>query len=536
MSREALSRRALLGQATGALAAGVVAGALPGTTLAWPGRRAANATATVHLDGTIGTIKPSVYGQFTEHIGGVIYDGIWVGPDSKVKNDGGIRTKLVEHVKALGPIMIRWPGGCFADKYHWRDGIGPREKRPRRFGRWQDDIESNQFGTHEFLRFCKLCGAEPYLAANVGTGAVEEFQSWMEYCNAPAGSTTTADERVANGQADPWRVRTWGVGNESWGCGGKFTPEDYCREYRKFTEWLPNFGTPLYLVAAGPNGNDVQWTKRFFDRWADYTRAPIQGWAPHYYCGTTGHALKFSQDQWYEMLHKANQMEPLIQDQWAALAVHDPKHAIKLVIDEWGAWHPAGTEINKHHLFEQMGCLRDALVAAISLDTFNRHAEKVDIACVAQLINNIHSLFLADGDKFVCTPNYHVFTMYRPHQKATAVKLDVEAEDIGFQAGSRRQDLPRVAGSASLSGKSLTLTLVHTHATEPLEIELRLKGGTATEAQRTLLTHKELNAHNTFENPTNVVPTTGPADGVAGDVCRVTLPPASIVRYDIRLG
>ena len=230
----------------------------------------------------------------------------------------GIRAKPVEHVKQLGRVVVRWPGGCFADKYHWRDGIGPRAARPRRFGRWRDDTEPNHFGTHEFIRFCELCEVEPYLAANVGTGSAEEFQQWVEYCNAPAGSTSLADERAANGAPEPFHVRYWGVGNESWGCGGNFIPEDYCREYRKFTEWLPKYGVPLYLIAAGPNGNDADWTRRFLAKWRDGQHAAIHGWAPHYYCGTTGHALQFNQDQWYEQLHKANRMETLIKDQWAA--------------------------------------------------------------------------------------------------------------------------------------------------------------------------------------------------------------------------
>ena len=531
MSRHELSRRAVLKGTAAALVASP-AGRL---AAAWPGYAAPGATVTIALGAKVGTIRPALYSQFTEHIGGVIYDGIWVGPDSKIANINGIRKQLVDHVKTLGPVVVRWPGGCFADKYHWRDGIGPRANRPRRYGRWQDDVESNAFGTHEFLRFCRLCGVEPYLAANVGTGTAEEFQSWVEYCNAPAGSTTLADERVANGDRDPFAVHYWGVGNESWGCGGKFTPEDYCREYRKFTEWLPTFKVPLYLIAAGPNSNDVEWTRRFFKAWADYTRAPIQGWAPHYYCGTTGHALEFSRDQWYELLSKANQMEPLILDQWAALGKFDPQHATKLIVDEWGAWHPPGTEINKHHLFEQMGCLRDALVAALTLDTFNRHAEKVDMACVAQLVNNLHSLFLADGDRFVATPTYHVYAMYRAHQNATSVRMKVEAEDVTFQAGGRGQSLYRVAGSASVAGQALTLTLVHTHASDPVEVDVRLDGGQATGARRTVLTHTALNAHNTFEQPTTVVPKTTDED-LHGHGFRVALPPASVTRLEIKLG
>ena len=499
-------------------------------------RVASEFSVNILLDEAIGTIRPALYSQFAEHIGGVIYDGIWVGPESKVPNIDGIRRALVEHVRQLGPVVVRWPGGCFADKYHWRDGIGASAKRPRRFGRWREETETNQFGTHEFMRFCQLCGVEPYFAANVGTGSPEEFQQWVEYCNAPGGSTTLADDRSTNGQRQPFGVRYWGVGNESWGCGGKFIPEDYCREYRRFTDWLPQYGVPLYLIAAGPNGNNTEWTRRFFARWADGARAPIQGWAPHYYCGTTGHALQFNPDQWYEQLHKANHMETLIKDQWGALAEFDPKHTIKLVIDEWGSWHPEGTEINKRHLYEQMSTLRDALVAALTLDTFNRHAEKVDMANVAQLINNLHSLFLADGDRFVATPNYHVYTMYRPHQGGKAVRVAVEAPDVIFKAGGTEQKIFRVAGSASLAGpKDATLTLVHTHATEPAEIVIRLRGGAANQVRQTVLSHTQLNAHNTFEKPDNLVPKTTELPA-RGPELKCVLPPASVNRFDIRLG
>jgi alpha-N-arabinofuranosidase len=497
--------------------------------------RGAEMSITVRLNETIGTIKPALYSQFAEHIGGVIYDGIWVGPQSKIPNIDGIRRDLIEHVKRLGRVVVRWPGGCFADKYHWRDGIGPREKRPRRFGRWKEVSEPNHFGTHEFLRFCRLCKVEPYFAANVGTGSAEEFQQWVEYCNAPAGSTTLADERVHNGEEKPFGVRYWGVGNESWGCGGKFTPEDYCREYRKFTEWVPGYRVPLYLIAAGPNGNDLEWTRRFFKKWTDFARAPLAGWAPHYYCGTTGHALKFSDDQWYEMLDKANRMEKLLTDQWAVLGEFDREHKVKLIVDEWGCWHPAGTEINRKHLFEQMGCLRDALVAALTLDTFNRHADKVDMANIAQLVNNLHSLFLADGDRFVATPTFHVFEMYKPHHGSKAVKIDVRAPEVAFKAGGQEHKLFRIAGSASVMEKALTLTLVHTHAREPAEMVLQLRGGKADTVRQTVLTHEKVNAHNTFEEPKVVVPQTMEVKQ-RGEAIQCMLPPASVVRLDVRLG
>jgi alpha-N-arabinofuranosidase len=523
--RTALHRIASLAALSGTVPA---ASALSGAGAAAP-----ELSVTVLLDEPIGTIRPAVYSQFAEHIGGVIYDGIWVGPESKVANIGGIRKDLVDHVRRLGRVVVRWPGGCFADRYHWRDGIGPSAHRPRRFGRWRETTEPNTFGTHEFIRFCRLCDVEPYLAGNVGTGAAEEFQQWIEYCNAPAGSTTLSDERTANGDRDSFGVRYWGVGNESWGCGGHFTPDDYCREYRRFTEWLPSYGTNLYLIAAGPNGNDLDWTRRFFTKWADGAKSPIRGWAPHYYCGTTGHALKFNTDQWYEQLHKGNRMEALIRDQWEALGRFDPGHKIKLVVDEWGSWHPAGTEINPKHLFEQMGTLRDALVAALTLDTFNRHADKVDMANIAQLVNTLHSLFLADGDRFVATPTFHVYEMYRPHHGAKSVRLDMQAPDVTFHAGGGEQRIARVAGSASRSSpRDLTLTLVHTHATEPAEVAVRLQGGSAGSVSRSVLSHPELNAHNTFDRPGAVMSKTDLTQ-LRGREFRVVLAPASVNRLGI---
>jgi alpha-L-arabinofuranosidase len=531
MAAGKVTRRSVLAASAGAALTAAGLRTLPGAV----GAAGAAAKVNVRLDEPIATINPAIYSHFAEHIGGVIYDGIWVGPDSKVPNVNGFRKAIIEHVKRLGPVVIRWPGGCFADRYHWRDGIGPREKRPRRYGRWRDVTEPNHFGTHEFLQFCKLCGVQPYLAANVGTGSAEEYQQWVEYCNAPEGTTTLADERVANGDRAPFGVRYWGVGNESWGCGGKFTPEDYCTEYRKFTEWLPPYGVPLYLIAAGPNGNDTEWTRRFFKKWADYSKAPIQGWAPHYYCGTTGHALKFSTDQWYEMLFKADRMGELIRDQWTALGEFDKEHRIKLIVDEWGAWHPEGTGINPRHTFEQMGCLRDALVAALTLDTFNRHAEKVDMANVAQLVNNIQSLFLADEDKFVATPNFHVFEMYRPHQGGKSVRLAVEAEPIAFKMAGPGGSIFRVAGSASLKGKALTVTLVHSHASEPIEVDVSLQDREATSVSSVVLTNPTLNAHNTFAQPNVVTPKVVDEPKLSGKTLRVMLAPASVTRLDIAL-
>ncbi len=529
------------------LACGAAAAALGGSsrTRLWAAEgESSRATLDILLDepirdagGKPAVISPLLHGHFTEHIGGVIYDGIWVGHDSKVANVDGIRKALVDSFKKLAPPVVRWPGGCFADRYHWRDGIGPPASRPRRYQRWSERVEPNAFGTHEFMKFCRLVGAEPYLAANVGAGTVEEFQQWVEYCNAPAGSTTLADERVANGDHDPFKVRLWGVGNENWGCGGNFTPEDYCTEFRKFTTWVPKYGVPLYLIACGPNGGDVSWTRRFLKKWRDTEVVPIHGFAGHYYCGTSGTATQFSTTQWYDLIDKGNRMESLINEHWAIMGEFDPKHEIKYMVDEWGCWHPSGTEIKKEFDYCQVSTLRDAMVAGLTLDTFHRNAEKLSLCAVAQLVNCLHSLFLATDDKFVETTNYHVFSMYRDHRGGTAVPIRVAAEPVTFSLDGKDRKIFRLAGSASVRDKQLTVTLTHTHASEPIEVAIKLAGGARpADLACTVLTHNKLNAANTFETPGEVLPRDLPVEAPKPDGSLVvTLPPASVTRLRMTL-
>lgn len=486
------------------------------------------------VDGKPAVIDPLIHGHFTEHIGAVIYDGIWVGPDSPIPNVDGIRKSLLDSLKKLEPPVFRWPGGCFADRYHWRDGIGPSAHRPRRFGRWTEVTEPNHFGTHEFMRFCRLTGADAYFAGNVGTGTSEEFQQWVEYCNAPPGRTTLADERVANGQTDPFAIRYWGVGNESWGCGGKFTPEDYCTEYRKFTEWLPGYGVPLYLIAAGPNGNDLDWTRRFMKKWMDGARAPLHGWSPHYYCGTAGTSTEFTVDQWYTLIDRAAYVERLITDQWGVLGEFDRNHAIKLIVDEWGCWHPEDKRLPAHHTLAQYSTMRDAIVAGLTLDTFHRHADKVAMANVAQLVNNLHSLFMTEGDKLVETPNYHVFMMYRTHKGGTPLGTRIVSPQIEYGERDRRR-LSALGGSASVRDKVVTITMTHAGAAGPLEVALRLRGGAGEVAGATHVTHTKLNAFNTAANPTEIAPKPleVKAAGAGGYV--VVLPPATVASVRVQL-
>ena len=470
----------------------------------------------IESDKPVGVISPYIYGHFTEHIGGVIYDGIWVDP--RIPNIEGVRMELVKYLKRIKPSVIRWPGGCFADRYHWQDGIG--EIRPRRYGRWNDVTEPNYFGTYEFIKFCRLVDAEPYIAGNVGTGSPEEFQQWIEYCNAPPGTTTLSDMREKNGSQKPFGVRFWGVGNEAWGCGGNFTPESYADHYRLFTTWMPGYGIRLYTIACGPNGDDRDWTTRFFRQYSHSTT--MDGWSFHYYCGSAGGAIDFSEAQWYELINKANLMEKIILSQWDILSEFDPQHKIKLIVDEWGAWHSSGTEINPRHTFEQVSTMRDAVIAALTLDTFNRHADKVFMANIAQMVNNLHSLFLADEEKFVATPNFYVYEMYTPHHGAQSIKVEFDCEvDHG---------LPVLTGSASINGKLITLTVVNIHTGENVEAEITIDGGAIKEARRTILSHEDIHAHNTFDDPYEVIPETSDVE-----LGKVTFKPASITRLDITL-
>lgn len=526
--------------------------ALGGAALCSGGWLRAEASASkieILLDEPIGTISPDLYGHFTEHIGGVIYDGIWVGENSAVPNEGGIRKALVEHMKRLKSSVVRWPGGCFADSYNWRDGVGPRASRPRRANFWINDgflqgapdgpakYEPNEFGTSEFMRFCRQIGAQPYLAANLRSCTARDFYEWVEYCNAPSGSTTLAEQRGANGDREPFGARFWGVGNESWGCGGNFTPEEYAAEFRRFTAWVPGFGVPLAFIGSGPNGGDMEWTRRFFARFAERDRGllgSMYGWAMHYYCGTSGKgdAIDFTTGDWYELLGKALRMERLITEHWAAMGEVDREHRVKLVVDEWGAWHHAGTEVARTHLFGQTSTLRDALIAGLTLDIFNRHADKVAMATVAQLINNLHSLFLAREDKFVATPNFHVFEMYAAHHHGQSLRTEFSVGESETGGGEKKGSLPALAGSASRRGKELVLTVVNTQASAPVEAELAVRGASVTGVRGRVLTANDIHAHNTFEEPNAVETRDIPA---GGNGKRNVFPPASITRLTLEL-
>jgi len=492
----------------------------------------------VNPSATGARVSPLIYGHFAEHLGACVYEGIWVGEDSILPNTNGLRDDVVAALRRSRPAVVRWPGGCFADDYHWEDGVGPREERPRRVNiHWGQVAETNAFGTHEFIAFCRAIGAEPYICGNVGTGAPRELRDWVEYCNRPGG-TTLSDARAANGSPEPFAVRYWGVGNENWGCGGSFTPEDYCTQYRRFATFVREFGgTAPCRIACGPSGNDVEWTRRFFDKlFNDYWRGPgIEAYAAHYYCGSAGGDVEFTTDQWYEQLHRASHMETLLTDQRAVMDEFDPERKIPLIVDEWGAWHHVPAEEGRPLLCQQ-NTMRDALVAALTLDVFNRNADTVLMSNIAQTVNVLQSLVLTDGPRMAVTPTCHVYTMYADHQGGASVPLELHAEPIRFEAEGERRELFGVAGSASLAEDVLTVTLTHTNAADAVGLEVVLDGGASVrEARAEVLAHDDVHAHNTFDDPEVVTPRTMDLGQASGDAFTVTLPPASVTRLTLKL-
>jgi alpha-N-arabinofuranosidase len=508
----------------------------------------------VLLDEPLGTISPSVYGHFTEMLGAVVYDGIWVGEGSKIPNTAGIRKSVIEKLRQIKAPMVRWPGGCFADSYDWADGIGAPGKRPERAGFWRG--EPNTFGTPEFMRFCRLTGAESYFAANVRSLSPLAFDRWVEYCNAPADKSTLGRVRADDGSREPFNVKYWGIGNETWGCGGNLTPAEYSEEFRKFTAWTPGYGEPLKFIAVGPGSDDLDWTEQFclatFAGKRGISPKSVYGWSIHHYTwnlsrGKTddwdaakGDAVKFDLQDWYEVFREGGKVEKIMLSNWDVLGQYDPDHNIKLVVDEYGTWYKPGSELDSSHSLEQQITLRDALLTAQTLDIFNRHAEKMGIGACAQLINCLNSLFLSHEDKFIVTPNFFVFDMYQSHQGATAVRTEFSAPQVSYLRDNQPATFWGLNGSASRKGKTLTLTVVNPHATEQREADVAIRGGSPSSVEITVLKNPDIHAHNTFERPDAVAAVSEKVPesllGAGRAPLRYSFAPASVTKLSMTLG
>lgn len=479
-----------------------------------------------------GTISKHIYGHFAEHLGRCIYEGIWVGEDSPIPNVNGIRKDVLEALKHIQIPVLRWPGGCFADEYHWKDGIGPRETRKKMVNtHWGGVTENNHFGTHEFLMLCELLECEPYICGNVGSGTVQEMSEWVEYMTF-GGESPMANLRAENGRKEPWKLKYFGVGNENWGCGGNMRAEYYADEYRRYQTYVRNYGdNRIYRIAGGPNSFDYHWMEVLMREAARY----MDGVSVHYYTvpgewDNKGSATQFDEQEWFVTLKKALQMDTLIKNHSAIMDRYDPEKRIGLIVDEWGTWFDVEPGTNPGFLYQQ-NTLRDALVAGIHLNIFNNHNDRVHMANIAQTVNVLQAMILTEGEKMLLTPTYHVFDMFKVHQDATRVDLHLDTELYEMNG----EQLPKLSASASKDGEGrLHVTLCNLDHEQAADVPLELRGyAEAKNVAGVVLTADKLQAHNTFEQPDAVKPVAFDGFVKRDNGWHVKLPAKSVVRLTI---
>jgi len=479
----------------------------------------------IHADKTKDTISRNIYGQFSEHLGRCVYEGIWVGENSSIPNTRGIRNDVVAALKKIKVPVLRWPGGCFADEYHWKDGVGLHTERPTMINtHWGGVTENNHFGTHEFFDLCHQLDCEPYICGNVGSGTVNEMQQWVEYMTF-GGVSPMADWRKKNGQDEPWRLKYFGVGNENWGCGGNMTAEYYADQYKRYATYVRDFGdNHVFKIACGPNGADYHWTEVLMRE----AGSRMNGLALHYYCGSGRKgrsATDFEEADWFIQLKNALRMEELVAKHAAIMDKYDAAKRIALAVDEWGAWHSVEPGTNPGFLYQQ-NTLRDALVAGCTLNIFNNHCDRVKMANIAQMINVLQAMILTDKQKVLLTPTWHVFELYTVHHDATLLPIDLKAADYKF--GSEK--IPAVSASASRDAAGrIHVTLCNLDPGASTDVHCELQGAQAKKLSGRVLTASEMTAHNTFDQTETVKPTTFNSFKVTGTGFSTTLPAKSVV-------
>ncbi|WP_339615764.1 alpha-L-arabinofuranosidase C-terminal domain-containing protein [uncultured Gilvimarinus sp.] len=482
----------------------------------------------IHADQTGPVINKDVYGQFAEHLGRGIYEGVWVGEDSAIPNTRGFRTDVLEALRAIKVPLVRWPGGCFADEYHWREGIGPREDRPTKVNtHWGGVEEPNSFGTHEFFEFVELLGADAYVNGNLGSGTVKEMAEWVEYMTGDKGSTL-ANERRANGREEPFDIAYFGIGNEAWGCGGNMRPEYYADLYRQYATFLktPQGKRPKF-VASGGHTEDTSWT----DVLSKNIDSNIDGISYHFYTlpnsdwDEKGRAIKFSEQEWFKTMERTYRMEKYIRANVAKLDENDPEGNIGLYVDEWGTWYDPEPERDPGFLYQQ-NTLRDAVVAAVNFNIFHQHAERVTMTNIAQMVNVLQAMILTDKEKMVLTPTYYTYGMYKVFQDATSIKFNLKTDK--YKRGDKT--VPGVTASVARgTGGKLYLALVNLDPSNSADIDLNVAGANVTRAVGQILTADAMDTRNTFDAPETIAPT-----AFESDLDDLTIPAKSVVVVELK--
>ena len=478
------------------------------------------------------TINKHIYGHFSEHLGHCIYGGYWVGENSPIPNTRGIRNDVVKALKDLKIPNLRWPGGCFADEYHWMDGIGPREKRPKMINtHWGGVTEDNSFGTHEFLDLCEQLECEPYITGNLGSGSVEEMSKWIEYITFD-GESPMSNLRKQNGREKPWKVTFWGVGNENWGCGGNMTPDFYSDQYRRYATYCRNYGdNRIYKIACGANGGDYNWT----DIVMKNVGRQMQGLSLHHYTipsgnwGRKGSATQFDETEYFNTIINTLVMEELVSKHATIMDKYDPQKRIGMMVDEWGIWTDVEPGTNPGFLYQQ-NSLRDAIIAGINLNIFNNHCDRVKMSNIAQTVNVLQAVILTENEKMLLTPTYWVFYLYKVHQDAKMLPVSISSNT--YEMNGKKIDAINVSASKDASGK-IHITLVNIDPNKVQTIETELRGFSAKKVSGKILTSAKINDYNTFEKPNTVGLKDFNDAKISGGKLNITLPAKSVVMLEI---
>jgi len=478
-------------------------------------------------------IDKNIYGHFSEHLGRCIYEGIYVGHQSKIPNIDGMRLDVINALIEMKTPVLRWPGGCFADEYHWKDGIGHKATRKKMINtHWGGTVEDNSFGTHEFMSLCDLVGCEPYINGNVGSGTVQEMSEWVEYMTFD-GESPMARLREENGRQAPWRMKYFGVGNENWGCGGNMRPEYYADLYRQFSTYVRNYGdNKVFKVACGPNSDDYHWTEVLMEQACSH----MDGLTLHYYTiagdswDQKGSATQFSEKTFYKTLEKTLKMEGLITKHSAIMDIYDPQKRVALMVDEWGTWFDVEEGTNPGFLYQQ-NTMRDALVAGINLNIFNQHADRVRMANIAQVVNVLQAMILTEGERMVLTPTYHVFKMFSDHQNNELLASTIQTKDVGID-GHMVEDL--IESASMNEAGDVVITICNLDLLEEKVLDIQLPGYPIKVVEGQVLC-AAMNAYNSFEEDHNVTVEKLESLTFSKRGIKATIPPCSVVKMVVSM-